>query len=93
ASGECEKNLWSNLDSLRDQDEVKFVLASRGDYEWARETIRHHHLDERVSVLISAAFAELAPAEIVDWMLTDRLNARFQLQAHKYIWPHDARRV
>jgi 7-carboxy-7-deazaguanine synthase len=93
ASGECDKNLWSNLEHLRVQDEVKFVLADRADYEWARETIRQHRLEERVGILISTAFGLIDPRQVVEWMLEDRLRARFQLQLHKYIWPSDARRV
>ncbi|HVF89827.1 MAG TPA: radical SAM protein [Blastocatellia bacterium] len=93
ASGECEKNLWANLDHLRPVDEVKFVLADRNDYEWALGTIRARHLEGRVKLLISSAFGMLDPKEVVDWMLADGLRARFQLQLHKYIWPPDSRRV
>lgn len=93
ASGECEKNLWSNLDHLRPIDEVKFVIADRRDYEWALETIRCHRLEERVHLLISTAFDLISPKQVVEWMLVDRLQARFQLQVHKYVWPPDARKV
>lgn len=92
ASGECEKNLWSNLDQLRSFDEVKFVIADRGDYEWALKTIRGHGLEDRVKILMSAAFGLIDSSEIVAWMLEDKLRARFQLQLHKYIWPPDERR-
>ena len=91
ASGECEKNLWTNLEHLRAIDEVKFVIADRGDYEWTRSTIREHGLEDRVKILISTAFAMIEPQQVVEWMLEDRLQARFQLQLHKYIWPPDAR--
>ena len=93
ASGECEKNLWSNLAHLRVFDEVKFVIASRADYEWARRIIREHGLEEKVHLLISTAHGLLDPKQAVDWMLADKLRARFQLQLHKYIWAPDARRV
>jgi 7-carboxy-7-deazaguanine synthase len=92
ASGECEKNLWSNLEHLRPFDEVKFVIADRGDYEWARDTIRGHGLEDRVALLVSTAFGMIDPDRVVEWMLEDKLRARFQLQLHKYIWPPDARR-
>lgn len=92
ASGECHKNLWANLETLRPTDEVKFVVADRGDYEWARDVIRQHHLEDRVKILISTAFGLVMPEEVVAWMLEDRVRARFQLQLHKYIWPPDARR-
>jgi 7-carboxy-7-deazaguanine synthase len=93
ASGECERNLWSNLEHLRPVDEVKFVIAGRDDYEWARATIRRHGLDDRAKILISTAYGLAGPREVVQWMLEDGLRARFQLQAHKYIWPPDARGV
>lgn len=93
ASGECEKNLWSNLAHLRPSDEVKFVIADRKDYEWALSTIRGHGLEDRVKLLISTAFGLAEPRQVVGWMLEDRLRARFQLQLHKYIWPPAARRV
>lgn len=92
ASGECHKNLWSNLEGLRPIDEVKFVIADRGDYEWARGVIHEHRLEDRVGILISTAFGLIEPEEVVAWMLEDRLRARFQLQLHKYIWPADERR-
>ena len=86
ASGECEKNLWSNLEHLRPVDEVKFVIADRSDYEWTLNTIREHRLEDRVKLLISTAFGMIEPAQVVTWMLADKLRARFQLQLHKYIW-------
>ena len=92
ASGECEKNLWSNLRQLRPIDEVKFVIADRGDYEWTLKTTREHGLEDRVKLLISSAFGMIAPEQVVQWMLEDKLRARFQLQLHKYIWPPEARR-
>jgi 7-carboxy-7-deazaguanine synthase len=93
ASGECERNLWSNLEYLRPFDEVKFVLANRNDYEWALEVIRQHRLEQRVKLLISTAYAMIDSRQVVEWMLEDRIRARFQLQAHKYIWPSEARGV
>ena len=92
ASGECEKNLWSNLEHLRSVDEVKFVIADRADYEWALKTIREHRLEDRVKPLVSTAFSMIEPAQVVAWMLEDKLRARFQLQLHKYIWEADERR-
>jgi len=87
ASGECERNLWSNLEHLRAIDEVKFVIADRADYEWTLATIREHRLEDRVGLLISTAFGMIEPNEVVGWLLEDKLRARFQLQLHKYIWP------
>ena len=92
-SGESAKNLWANLDHLRPIDEVKFVLASREDYEWALKVIRQHDLENRVGILLSTVFHSVEPLQVVAWMLEDKLRARFQLQLHKYIWKADARRV
>jgi len=93
ASGECERNLWGNLAHLRPTDEVKFVIANRADYEWARDTIKRHCLEERVKILISTAYGLVHTKEVVEWMLEDGLRARFQLQSHKYIWRPNARGV
>ncbi|MFY9554464.1 MAG: radical SAM protein [Blastocatellia bacterium] len=92
ASGECEKNLWSNLEHLRPIDEVKFVIADRADYDWTVKTIREHRLEDRVKLLISTAFGMIEAAQVVEWMLKDKLRARFQLQLHKYIWTPQERR-
>jgi 7-carboxy-7-deazaguanine synthase len=92
ASGECDKNLWANIDWLRPVDEVKFVIADRNDYEWAAGVIRERGLEGRVRILLSTAFGMIEPSQVVEWMLADNLRARFQLQLHKHIWPPDARR-
>jgi 7-carboxy-7-deazaguanine synthase len=92
-SGEEAANLWENLDHLRPLDEVKFVLASRRDYEWSREVVLRHGLVDRVTVLFSPAYGLLDPAELSDWLVDDRLGVRLQLQMHKHIWPPDARGV
>ena len=93
-SGACESNRYENIAHLRSYDEVKFVLASRRDYEWAREMTLTHQLHQRVkAVLFSAAIGLLEPARVVQWILADKIQVRFQLQAHKFIWPPDARGV
>jgi 7-carboxy-7-deazaguanine synthase len=93
-SGECARNLWSNLEHLTARDEIKFVIADRADYEWARDVIASRNLAPRVAaILLSPAFGGLAPARLAAWMLEDRLPARLQLQIHKYVWPPDARGV
>lgn len=94
ASGESERNRWSNLEHLTTRDEVKFVVADRRDYEWAREVIRTHRLAERVNaVLLSPVFGKLAPSDLAAWILSDRLPVRMQLQMHKHIWPPTTRGV
>jgi 7-carboxy-7-deazaguanine synthase len=93
-SGESPRNLWSNLEHLSERDEVKFVLADRADYEWARDTIRARDLDGRVNaILMSPVFGELDPAELAKWILGDRIPVRLQIQIHKHIWPPDTRGV
>jgi 7-carboxy-7-deazaguanine synthase len=86
-SGECHRNRWSNLDYLTQNDEIKFVLAGRADYEWMRDTIRSRGLASKVkSLLASCVFGSLSPKELVGWVLEDGLDVRVQLQMHKYIW-------
>lgn len=93
-SGEAARMHWPNLDQLRPIDEVKFVIASRGDYEYARDVVARHDLARHcAAVHFSPAFNELPPAELAAWMLADRLPVRLQLQQHKYIWDPLARRV
>ena len=93
-SGECDRNLWSNLDHLRAHDEIKFVLADRKDYEWARDTIKERAIGGRVNaILMSPVFGELEPADLAKWILEDRIPARLQLQMHKQIWPPNTRGV
>ncbi len=93
-SGECERNDWDNIARLGERDEVKFVIASRRDYEWSRDVVDQHALDERcAAVLFSPAFGAIEPRDIAEWMLADGVNARFQLQMHRLIWPPGTRGV
>ena len=91
-SGESHRNLWSNLDHLGPGDEVKFVVAGRDDYAWTRDVIRSRGLDRRVAegtlraLLISPVWGSVDPAELAEWILSDGLPVRFQLQLHKLIW-------
>jgi 7-carboxy-7-deazaguanine synthase len=85
-SGEVEQNLWDNVELLRPHHEVKLVLASREDYEWAREIVAAHRLAARCTVLLSPAWGLLDPKSLVTWMLEDRIDARLQLQMHKVVW-------
>jgi 7-carboxy-7-deazaguanine synthase len=93
-SGESEKNDWANLDRLTPRDEVKFVIKDRVDYEFARDVLARHRLADRcAAVLLSPVHGVLEPKALAEWMLADRLPARLQLQAHKYIWSPDTRGV
>jgi 7-carboxy-7-deazaguanine synthase len=93
-SGEADKNDWTNLDRLAPHDEMKFVIADRVDYEFARETIARHQLPSRTAaILFSPVHGVLAPKALSEWILEDRLPVRLQLQLHKFIWPPDTRGV
>jgi 7-carboxy-7-deazaguanine synthase len=93
-SGEVEKNLWSNINHLTAHDEVKFVMGSREDYEWSCEKVRRFDLIRRCrAVLFSPIFGRIDPRQIVEWILADRLDVRFQLQMHKFIWSPTQRGV
>jgi 7-carboxy-7-deazaguanine synthase len=79
---------------LREKDEVKFVIASRRDYEWSRDVVRAHALHTKVrAVLFSPVWGSVEPRDLVRWILEDRLQVRFQMQLHKVIWPADERGV
>lgn len=93
-SGEVGKNLWSNIEHLGKRDEVKLVIGSREDYEWSCAQIARFNLSTRCgAVLLSPIFGRIDPREIVEWMLADKLEARFQLQMHKFIWTPTQRSV
>jgi len=93
-SGEADKNDWSNLAALAPDDEVKFVIRDRSDYEFARGVITSHGLADRAApVLMSPVHGVLEPRILSEWILADRLRARLQLQLHKYIWSPTTRGV
>jgi len=85
-SGEVLKNLWSNLDQLNPHDQIKFVLCSRPDYEWARAQLRDRELSSLCPVLFSPAWGQLQANELAEWILQDHLPVRLQLQLHKVLW-------
>ncbi len=95
ASGEAERNHWPNLELLRaDKDEVKFVVANRGDWDFAREVIERWQLEARaLAVLISPVWGDVDLQELASWITSSGLNVRLQLQMHKYIWGAEARGV
>jgi len=93
-SGEAAKMHWENLERLRPHDEVKFVVKDRVDYEYAREVIAERSLVGRVAAIhLSPVHGVLDPKTLSEWVLTDRLPVRVQLQLHKYIWSPDTRGV
>ena len=85
-SGELARNLLGNLPLLGPRDQVKFVVCDRADYEWARGMLAEHALPSRCEVLFSPSFGQVAPGELADWILADRLPVRFQMQLHKQLW-------
>jgi 7-carboxy-7-deazaguanine synthase len=91
-SGEAAKNRWENLALLTPHDEVKLVLASASDYEWATAVLRERALDQRCTVLYSPVQGQLDPAQLAEWILRDRLPVRFQLQLHKLLWGNERAR-
>lgn len=86
SSGEVDKNFWPNLDLLTPLDEIKFVLADRVDYEWAKQVIASNRLNEHCGVLASPVQGMLDPRELAEWILADKLPVRFQMQLHKLLW-------
>jgi 7-carboxy-7-deazaguanine synthase len=85
-SGECERNLPDNISALRPEDQVKFVICDRQDYEWSRQMLADHRLAERCQVLFSPSYGQLEARQLAEWILTDRLPVRLQVQLHKYLW-------
>jgi len=86
-SGESHRNLWDNMAQLTQHDQVKFVISSRTDYDWARFKLDEFSLPGRVGeVLFSPTHGQLPPATLAQWLLEDRVPARFQIQLHKLLW-------
>jgi len=92
-SGMAERNLWDNLSYVRSDDEVKFVLCGRNDYEWAVDVVRRYDLVNRVTVLFSPARRRLAARRLAEWILRDGLDVRLNLQLHRVLWPERDRGV
>ena len=86
SSGECGKNRYENIQQLKSGDQVKFVIADEADYRWSCEQLETHALAQRCEVLFSPVAGQMAPADLADWILRDRLDVRVQLQLHKILW-------
>jgi len=86
ASLEVSRNRWENLPLLTARDQIKFVLCGRADYDWARAIVAEHRLHERCTVWFSPSKSDLAPRDLADWIVADRLPVRFQMQLHKLLW-------
>lgn len=92
-SGMVHKNQWANLSYLASDDEVKFVVKDREDFDWALGIIRKHELDRKCTVLFSPVFGVMEASDLAQWMLDGQIKARFQLQMHKFIWAPETRGV
>ena len=92
-SGESERIYWPNLEELRSTDQIKFVVSSRRDYDWAKDMLAHHMLSDRATVLISPVFGQVSVEDVAGWILEDGVDVRLQPQLHKYIWPPERRGV
>jgi 7-carboxy-7-deazaguanine synthase len=85
-SAEMARNRWENIPLLTAHDQIKFVICSRGDYEWARGVVAEHRLSERCDVLFSPSKDQIAARDLADWIVADRLPVKFQMQLHKLLW-------
>ena len=88
-----KKNLYENIIYLKQEDELKFVTGNREDFDWAKEIITKHSLEQKCEILFSVVFGKLEPVQLVNWILEDKLNVRFQLQMHKFIWHPETKGV
>ncbi len=86
ASGEVDKNLYENMQYLTANDQVKFVICDRQDYEWSRKKLDEYNLSEQCEVLFSGSHGEIQASQLADWILEDQLPVRLQIQLHKYLW-------
>jgi 7-carboxy-7-deazaguanine synthase len=93
SSGMEKKNLYENIKYLKPVDELKFIIGNRKDYEWSIQIIKKYNLFRKCEILFSVVFGELEPVELVNWILEDKLDVRFQLQMHKYIWHPETKGV
>jgi 7-carboxy-7-deazaguanine synthase len=85
-SGEVARNLWTNLDAITQHDQIKFVVADRNDYDWAKKVLSERGLSARCDILLSPVYGKLAPRDLAEWILADRLPVRMQIQLHKVLW-------
>lgn len=91
-SKEQPRNRLENIPLLTPRDQVKFVICSRGDYEWARDMLAEHRLAERCEVLFSPSYTQVRARELAEWVIADRLSVRFQMQLHKQLWGEETGR-
>ena len=85
-SGESTKNRWENLELLKQSDELKIVICSREDYQWSKDIIEQYKISEKCPILFSPCTESIDPRDLAEWILTDQLPIRFQMQIHKILW-------
>ena len=88
-----KKNHWENIQFIKPQDEIKFVIGNKEDYEWAKEKIQKYNLTNKCTILMSPTYKEIKPKIITKWILNDNLDVKFQIQLHKEIWKDETRGV
>ncbi len=88
-----KKNLYENINFLKPADELKFVIGNREDYDWSKKIISEYDLKDKSKILFSVVFGELEPVSLVNWIIEDKLDVRYQLQMHKYIWHPETKGV
>ena len=88
-----KKNLWDNLDYVKSNDQIKFVIGNKEDYDWTKSKIYKYNLEDKCELLISPVYGNIKSEKIVNWILEDNLKVRFQIQLHKEIWPEEKRGV
>jgi len=88
-----KKNLYENINFLKPEDELKFVIGNREDYDWSKEIISRYDVQDKCNILYSVVFDELEPVSLVNWIIEDKLDVRYQLQMHKYIWHPETKGV
>jgi 7-carboxy-7-deazaguanine synthase len=88
-----KKNMYENIAFLKPKDELKFVIGNREDYDWSKEIISRYDVESKCEILFSVVFGELEPVILVDWIIEDKLDVRYQLQMHKYIWHPETKGV
>ena len=93
SSGMKKKNHWDNINYLKPNDEVKFIIEDREDYEWAKIKIRQYNLNKKSKILMSPSYNKIEEKEIVEWILEDNLNVKFQIQLHKIIWKNTTKGI
>ncbi len=93
SSGMEKKNFYENINYLKPVDELKFVIGNREDYDWTVDVMKKYDLENKCKTLFSVVFGKLEPLKLVNWILEDKLNVRFQLQMHKFIWNPETKGV